>query len=238
MLAGQGVEASVGLAVQLQAAGFLATPHVAARMVRDRAHLADLVDASARGGLREWFVVAGDAAEPAGRYDGGLPLLRDLVELPHGLEAIGVPGYPDGHAFIDGALVTSSLYGKQATLADAGVAGWVSTQLCFDPAAIRRWLQAERTAGLTLPVRLGLAGPVDRTKLLILGMRVGVGQSLRYVRKNRHGLTGLLRGDGYDPDHLLDALEHDLVPLDIRGLHLFTFNQLGPAVEWQRSLAA
>ena len=29
----------------------------------------------------EWFVVAGDAPEPAGRYDGGLPLLRDLFEL-------------------------------------------------------------------------------------------------------------------------------------------------------------
>ena len=165
-------------------------------------------------------------------------MLHDLLALPHGLDAVGVPAYPDGHTFIAPATVTSALHAKQAALAEAGVAGWASTQLCFDPEVIRRWLRTERAAGLTLPVRLGLAGPVERTKLLTLGMRVGVGQSLRYLRKNRRGLGGLLGGDGYDPDHLLTALRPDLEPLGVNGIHLFTFNQLGAAVDWQRSLAA
>ena len=234
----KGVDATLEVAARLQAAGFAATPHVAARMVRDRAHLSELVAVSRAAGLTEWFVVAGDAPEPAGRYDGGLPLLRDLFGLDPGLDSVGVPAYPDGHTFIDRATVGQALHDKQAVLIDAGVRGWVSTQLCFDPAVIRTWLQAERAAGLILPVRLGLSGPVDRTKLLTLGMRVGVGQSLRYLKKNRRGLTGLLRSDGYDPDDLLDALEDDLAPLGICGIHLFTFNQLGAAVEWQRSLAA
>jgi methylenetetrahydrofolate reductase (NADH) len=234
----KGVDATLEVAARLQTAGFSATPHVAARMVRDRAHLAELVAVSRAAGLTEWFVVAGDAPEPAGRYDGGLPLLDDLFGLTHGLDAVGVPAYPDGHTFLDRATVGRALHDKQAVLADAGVGGWVSTQLCFDPVVIRTWLQAERAAGLALPVRLGLSGPVDRTKLLTLGMRVGVGQSLRYLKKNRRGLTGLLRSDGYDPDDLLDALEDDLAPLGICGIHLFTFNQLGAAVEWQRSLAA
>ena len=139
------------------------------------------------------------------------------MELPHGLDAVGVPAYPDGHVFISPTTVTASLHAKQAVLADAGVAGWVSTQLCFDPDVIRRWLQTERAAGLTLPVRLGLSGPVERTKLLTLGMRVGVGQSLRYLRKNRRGVGGLLGGDGYDPDHLLAALRPDLEALGVRA---------------------
>jgi methylenetetrahydrofolate reductase (NADPH) len=234
----KGVDATLDVAARLQGAGLAATPHVAARMVRDRAHLAELIAVSRAAGVAEWFVVAGDAPEPAGRYDGGLPLLRDLFELTHGLTSVGVPAYPDGHTFIDGATVGRALHDKQAVLADAGLRGWVSTQLCFDPTVIRTWLQAERAAGLTLPVRLGLSGPVDRTKLLTLGMRVGVGQSLRYLKKNRRGLAGLLRSDGYDPDDLLDALDGDLAPLGICGIHLFTFNQLGAAVEWQRSLAA
>lgn len=234
----KGVDATLEVAARLQSAGLAATPHVAARMVRDRAHLADLVAVSRAAGLAEWFVVAGDAPETAGPYDGGLPLLRDLFEMAHGLDSVGVPAYPDGHTFIDRGTVTQALHDKQAVLVDAGLRGWVSTQLCFDPAVIRAWLQAERAAGLTLPVRLGLSGPVDRTKLLTLGMRVGVGQSLRYLKKNRRGLTGLLRSDGYDPDDLLDALEDDLAPLGIGGIHLFTFNQLDAAVEWQRSLAA
>jgi len=234
----KGVDATLEVAARLQSAGLAATPHVAARMVRDRAHLADLVALSRAAGITEWFVVAGDAPEVAGRYDGGLPLLRDLFEMAHGLDSVGVPAYPDGHTFIDSGTVARALHDKQAVLDNAGLRGWLSTQLCFDPAVIRQWLQAERLAGLTLPVRLGLSGPVDRTKLLTLGMRVGVGQSLRYLKKNRRGLTGLLRSDGYDPDDLLDALEDDLAPLGISGIHLFTFNQLGAAVEWQRSLAA
>ena len=34
------------------------------------------------------------------------------------------------------------------------------------------------------------------------------------------------------------ALRPDLEPLGVNGIHLFTFNQLGAAVDWQRSLAA
>ena len=234
----KGVDVTMALAARLQGLGLRATPHVAARMVRDRGHLAELVATSTEAGLREWFVVGGDAEQPVGSYPDGLALVQDLMELPHGLDAVGVPAYPDGHVFISPTTVTASLHAKQAVLADAGVAGWVSTQLCFDPDVIRRWLQTERAAGLTLPVRLGLSGPVERTKLLTLGMRVGVGQSLRYLRKNRRGVGGLLGGDGYDPDHLLAALRPDLEALGVEGIHLFTFNQLGAAVDWQRSLAA
>jgi methylenetetrahydrofolate reductase (NADPH) len=234
----KGVDVTMALATRLQGLGLRATPHVAARMVRDRAHLVELVAMSTGAGLREWFVVGGDAELPVGTYPDGLSLLRDLLALPHGLDAVGVPAYPDGHTLIDPATVTAALHAKQAALVDAGVAGWASTQLCFDPEVIKRWLHAERAAGLTVPVRLGLAGPVERTKLLTLGMRVGVGQSLRYLRKNRRGIGGLLGGDGYDPDHLLDALRPELEALGVGGIHLFTFNQLGAAVDWQRSLAA
>jgi len=234
----KGVDVTVAMAARLQGLGLRATPHVAARMVRDRAHLDELVAVSTSAGLREWFVVGGDAEHPLGSYTDGLSLIRDLLDRPHGLDAVGVPAYPDGHTFIPPVTVAAALHDKQDLLADAGVAGWASTQLCFDPDVIKRWLQAERDAGLTLPVRLGLAGPVERTKLLALGMRVGVGQSLRYLRKNRRGLGGLLGGDGYDPDHLLEALRPDLEALGVNGIHLFTFNQLGAAVDWQRSLAA
>ncbi|MGH2473933.1 MAG: methylenetetrahydrofolate reductase, partial [Candidatus Limnocylindrales bacterium] len=39
----KGIEATIALCEQLQAAGFRAVPHLSARMVRDRAHLAELV---------------------------------------------------------------------------------------------------------------------------------------------------------------------------------------------------
>ena len=49
----------------------------------------------------EVFVIAGDAPEPAGPYDGALPFIRDFLDADPGVERVGIAGYPDGHALID-----------------------------------------------------------------------------------------------------------------------------------------
>ena len=99
----KGIEATVALCEQLQARGFRAVPHLSARMIRDRAHLADLIAWLEGAGVDRAFVVGGDAKEP-GDYPDGLSLLRAMAEIGHPLAEIGIPGYPQGHAFIaDGA---------------------------------------------------------------------------------------------------------------------------------------
>ena len=49
-----------------------------------------------------------------------------------GCHRLGFAGYPDGHAFIDAAELTDQMHAKQSLLAEAGVDGWISTQMCFD----------------------------------------------------------------------------------------------------------
>jgi methylenetetrahydrofolate reductase (NADPH) len=232
----KGIDATLDLAAKLKASGLRPTPHVAARLVRDRAHVRDIADRLKGEGFEELFLIAGDEEHPTGEYEGSLAVLRHLLEEDHGLARIGCAGYPDGHVFIDQHSLRLALHGKQAALAEAGVDGWVSTQMCFDQKAIARWLEAERAAGLTLPIRLGIPGPIDRAKLLTMGARVGVGQSLRYLKKNGSGLMKLLTGTAYNPTTLLGAIGSDLDRLGVEGLHLFTFNQLGPSVAWQKAV--
>lgn len=231
----KGIEATLDLSARLRADGLVPTPHIAARLVRDGGHVRDIAARLHAEGFDEAFVIAGDAEEPAGPYPGAADLLEALVGEDHGLTRIGVSGYPDGHALIDASQLRPALHRKQTILAGAGVAGWVSTQMCFDSEVIADWLRAERAAGLTLPVRLGIPGPVDRTKLLTMGMRVGVGQSLRYLQKNRAGLAHLATSS-YEPTELLAELGSGLDELGVDGLHLFTFNQLDGAVAWCRSV--
>lgn len=234
----KGLDATIDLAAQLQASGFHATPHIAARLVRNAAHVSELSARFREAGFEEIFVIAGDEETPTGDYDGALPFLRDLLAESHGLLRIGVAAYPDGHVFLEQPVLRQALHAKQAVFAEAGIDGWASTQMCFDASTITRWLRAERTVGLRLPVRLGIPGPVDRTKLLTMGMKVGVGQSLRYLKKNRPGLFKLMTGTSYDPGHLLASMGGDLDGLGVVGLHLFTFNQLGGSVSWQQSFAS
>ena len=233
----KGIGATLDLAERLQGMGLRVTPHIAARLVVDRAGVQALAGRFRALGLDEIFLIAGDEEAPSGRYAGALDLLRDMLDTDHGLARIGVAAYPDGHLFLDHAVLHEALHAKQAVLAEAGVDGWASTQMCFDPQVIATWLRAERAAGLALPVRLGIPGPIDRAKLLSMGMRVGVGQSLRYLQKNRSGLQRLLTGTGYEPGRLLGELGGDLDALGVAGLHLFTFNQLRGAVSWVDSVA-
>ena len=92
----KGIEATVALCEQLQALGFRAVPHLSARMIRDRAHLAELVAWLRAPASTRAFVVGGDAKEPGDFLD-GLSLLRAMAEIGHPLSEIGIPCYPQGH---------------------------------------------------------------------------------------------------------------------------------------------
>ncbi len=233
----KGLAATQEISERLIAAGHRAVPHLSARLVRDRTHTRALAAWLRSTATDEIFLVGGDVTEP-GRYDSALSFLTDLLETDHGLRRVGVTAYPDGHPLIDPATLHEALSAKQATLAEAGLEGYCSTQMCFDPARIVRWLHGERRAGVDLPVHLGVAGVVEPAKLLSIGVRLGIGQSLRYLRKNRRAVTRLMATPHYDPNDLLIPLSAHMTELDIRGLHIFTFNQVAATVAWRtRNLA-
>ena len=99
------------------------------------------------------------------------------------------------------------------------------TPLCFDPKALLDWVRATRRAGIDL-VLVGMPGVVDRRRLLAVSMRIGVGPSLRYLRKQR--LRNVFRLAGSSTDRLYDAVAPYLgdPELKLSGFHYFTFNRL------------
>jgi methylenetetrahydrofolate reductase (NADPH) len=147
-----------------------------------------------------------------------------------------VAGYPDGHPLLDASELRRQMLAKQELFAAAGVTGSVATQMCFDPPRIRSWLAAERAAGLTLPVRLGVPGVVDRGRLIRMGTRLGVGASLRFASKQGGAIARLIAPGGYDPLHVVGALAPDAERLGIEGLHVFTFNSVAETVAWRDAL--
>jgi methylenetetrahydrofolate reductase (NADPH) len=227
----KGIEATIALCEDLQRHGFRAVPHVSARMIRDRAHLVDLIAWLEGAGVDRAFVVGGDAKEP-GAYPDGLALLREMAEIGHPLGEIGIPGYPQGHPFIaDGPLLA-------ALRAKAPFATYVTTQLCFDPGAIGRWVAERRAEGIVLPVHLGVPGVAEPQKLLAIAARIGVADTHRFLVKNVRFVTRLVRSGGfYRPDGLLESV----APLvadpaaQVVDLHLYTFNAVEATEGWRRA---
>jgi len=231
----KGIEETQRLTEELQGKGFVAIPHLSARMVRDHDHCVELAAWCRELGLRKIFVVGGDAEEP-GEFIGAVEFLADFLTTDHGLETIGVTAYPDGHAFLSDEKLHWALHEKQRLLAEAGVQGYCSTQMCFDPDAIAKWLRTERELGLTMPVHLGISGVVDKTKLLTMGARLGIGDSLKYLRKNMGAVVKMMTTVSYDPNDLLLPLSSDLLDLGVKGLHVFTFNQVEATNAWRREV--
>ena len=230
----KGIEATIALCEQLQAAGFRAVPHLSARMVRDRAHLVDLLAWLEGTGADRAFVVGGDAKEP-GDFPDGLSLLREMAEIGHPLAEIGVPCYPQGHAFIADAPLLEALHAK------ARFASYMTTQLCFDPVAIGSWLAARRAEGMTLPVHIGVPGVAEPHRLLAITARIGVVDTHRFLTKNARFVARLLRSGGfYRPDGLLDGIGPIAADPDMNvvDFHLYTFNNAGPTETWRRNYLA
>lgn len=210
-------------------------PHIAARLIKDRGETLDLAAWTRSEGYDRIFVVAGDAEAAHGPYEGGHSFLRDFLDAEHGVTTIGVPSYPDGHGFLSTEVCHEQLHLKQSLFEEAGVDGWTSTQMCFDKELITTWLEAERSSGLTMPVHLGLPGVVDRTRLMTTGVRLGVGASLRYLKKNRAALTKLISSSQYDPDEILLPIIDRIEPLGVTSLHVFTFNQVERTEAWRQA---
>lgn len=234
----KGQQATLDLTARLLDLGYIAVPHLSARLTEDDVAVKKMAEFCRSHGVQEVFLVAGDPPEPAGPYDGVVAFLRDFLGHDHGLRRIGVTAYPDGHALIPHQVVHEALHGKQALLAEAGVDGFASTQMCFDVNQWKQWAAAERAAGFTLPLHIGVPGVIDRTKLLIMGMRLGIGASMRFVKKQGGVLGRLFSPGGYDPMKLLQPLGKAADTLGVEGTHLFTFNNVEATAEWQQRMLA
>lgn len=225
----RGIEPTVALCEQLQAAGFGAVPHLSARMIRDRAHLGELSGRLRAAGVRGAFVVGGDATDH-GDFPDGLSLLRALGEIGHPLTDIGIPCYPQGHPFIDKVRLLDALREK------AAYASYMTTQLCFDARAIASWLAARRSEGITLPAHIGVPGVVEPHRLLAIGARIGVADTRRFLSKNIRFAARLARSGGFfRPTALLEELAPYVgdPSSEIADLHLYTFNSVEATETWR-----
>jgi methylenetetrahydrofolate reductase (NADH) len=223
-----GPDRSVEVAGRLRDLGHPVTVHVAARMVRDPTHLDALLAGMAHAGADDLFLIGGDVERPQGRYSSAVELLPLIAEHRQRPRTIGIAGYPEDHPFISDEALEEALR-KKSRHAD-----YVTTQMCFDSDALRGWVIRHRELGITLPVVIGMPGKVARRRLLKMSTQIGVGPSVRFLRKQR-GLWSLLSRRS-TVDRLYEAFAPmlDEPELNLAGFNYYTFNQLLETWEWHQ----
>jgi methylenetetrahydrofolate reductase (NADPH) len=117
---------------------------------------------------------------------------------------------------------------------------YIVTQMCFDADIIGNWVRDLRDNGVTLPIWLGLPSVSNRASLMTTSLRIGVGNSLRYLKNHGSIAAKLLMKKEYRPDDLLFDLAPYLADpeLNIEGHHIYCFNQVAKAEDWRHEFLA
>ena len=225
----KGVDETLELSEKLIAKGFKVTPHIASKCVSGEKHLETIIKKLDELGIESIFVPGGDRPEPMGNFNNALDLLRALKKLGHNLNKIGMAAHPEGHPDVSSEVLMEALEEKK------DLADFIVTQMCFDAKILNDWMVEIHKKGIDLPVWVGLPGVIERGRLLKTSLRIGVGDSLRFLRKKSQIATELMKSSIYNPDDLLRDFteQNDINQSNLAGYHIYCFNQIETTEKWR-----
>ena len=209
-------------------------PHIAAKCVTDNSHLSSIIQTLKEKNIKSVFVPGGDRPEPAGDFSNAYQLLVSMKDMNVTDLSIGIAAHPEGHPDIKDEVLINELI-KKKDLAD-----YVVTQMCFDANILGDWLIKIKNEGVDLPVWVGLPGVIERGRLLRTSLRIGVGDSLRFLRKKTQVAAEIMKSSIYYPDSLVESIsKYDQIDAtNLAGYHIYCFNQIEITEKWREAKIA
>jgi methylenetetrahydrofolate reductase (NADPH) len=233
---GTPIDEMVATARRLHAEGFPVMPHFPARIIADKATLADWV-ARYRGeaDVKQALLLGGGVNTPAGEFDASMQLLESGVF--DGFERLHVAGHPEGNRDIDkdggDRIVMQALQWKQAFAERSDAKMAIATQFCFEADPVIAWADRLAAEGIHLPIHIGVAGPAKLQTLLKFAIACGVGASLRVLQKRAMDVTKLLLP--YEPTEFVGALAAHKARnpnFGIESVHFFPLGGIKTNATW------
>ena len=233
---GTPIEDMVATARRIAGQGFAVMPHFPARIIKDRATLADWIGRyQAEAGVTQALLLAGGIPKPVGDFETSMQLLE--TGLFDGFSRLHVAGHPEGNRDIDkdggDAIVMQALRWKQAFAERSDAKMAIATQFCFDAKPVIAWADRLAAAGISMPIHIGVAGPAKLQTLIKFAIACGVGPSLKVLQKRALDVTKLLLP--YEPDELITALaahKAENPGFGIESVHFFPLGGIKTNANW------
>jgi methylenetetrahydrofolate reductase (NADPH) len=183
---GTPIEDMVATAKRIHAEGFPVMPHFPARIIKDKATLADWIARyKGEADVRQALLLGGGIPTPHGDFDNSMQLIE--TGLFDGFERLHVAGHPEGNKDIDpdgsDKNVMAALSWKQAFRERTDARMAMATQFCFEAKPVIAWVDRLRAEGIDIPVHIGVAGPAKLQTMIKFALACGVGPSLRVLQK-------------------------------------------------------
>jgi methylenetetrahydrofolate reductase (NADPH) len=228
------VEVSTKLARQ----GLTPVPHVVARNIRTAAGFDNTMGRLANeAGVHTCMLLGGDRDQAAGPFNAAIQLIETGVLQKRGIKRLGLAVHPEGHPRVPDEVIWPALAVKLEAAKQAGFETFLVSQFAFDSAPMIAVAKRLRAAGITAPLRVGVAGPAQRATLIKFALMCGVGASLRALRERHDMAANMISGE--TPEALLRevaAAQAADPSLNIDSVHFFTFGSVAKSVQLAESL--
>ena len=232
---GTPIEDMVATARRIGAEGFDVMPHFPARIIKDKATLANWVAAYKDVGVRQGLLLAGGVAQPVGEFSTSMQLLESGAF--DGFQRLHVAGHPEGNKDIDpdgsDRMVMEAARWKSAFMERTDAQMAMATQFCFEAQPVIDWVNRLAAEGVKLPVHIGIAGPAKLQTLIKFAIACGVGPSLRVLQKRAMDVTKLLLP--YEPTEILEGLAAHKAAnpgFGIEQVHFFPLGGIKTNAQW------
>ena len=210
MLPGNDYREVASKAIELAKSGFNPVPHFPARSIKNQSELKDFVKRCKDGGVKQALVIGG-SAQPIGDFHCSLQLLE--TGLFEGLK-IGIAGHPDGSPGISDSDLEKAMIEKKP------YADYIVTQWLLDAESIAKFISKQ-----TLPVHVGITGPLKISSLLKFANIVGAKNSINFLKSNVSKAVDLLKPR--DPNDIIEKLKGST-----ENFHIYTFGGLKETNKW------
>ena len=225
-------------AIAVQRAGFRATPHIVARRLSYQHTLRIALAELCAGGVEQMLLIAGDVGRATGEFENTLDVLKSGSVEKTGIKRMGVAGHPEGHRDVGPALLWNALKEKQAFAQRTEMTVYVVTQFGFDADAVPRWCDELALQGITLPVHVGVAGPVSLSKLIRFAMACGIGASLRSVARNLSAAAAVAGLATRPEQHIAHLMQVGTSATRVTAPHFFSFGASLDTARWIRRVSS
>ena len=195
---------------ELAKKGFNPVPHFPARSILDEAQLNDYVSRCKDLGVKQALIIGGGHGQ-GGVFESSIQILE--TGYFEGLK-IGIAGHPDGSPDISDSNLEKAMKDKKP------YADYIVTQWLLDPQPIIDFISKQ-----TIPVHVGITGPLKITSLIKFANIVGAKNSLNFLKSNFSKALDLLKPK--DPNDLIGKVKSHT-----DFFHIYTFGGLKETNKW------
>ena len=190
--------------------GFNPVPHFPARSITDEAQLNDYISRCKDFGVKQALVIGG-SREQIGVFDSSIQILE--TGYFEGIK-IGIAGHPEGSPDISNSNLEKAMKDKKP------YADYIVTQWLLDSQSIIDFISKQ-----SIPVHVGIAGPMKITSLIKFANIVGAKNSINFLKSNFSRAIDLLKPK--DPNDLIEKVKNFS-----KNFHIYTFGGLKETNKW------